>query len=172
MRGTGGGEATGNYTLSLDFEPDRQGLQVPLNTRLSFTRDDYPEQYVVSGLSRPGATLTWSIDNEVHFQFLLEEVGNDILVDLEVYPFLRDGLVPEQNVSITINKEEVAQWQFTERGVSRRQLRIPADLIRPAEPFIMTFHLPDAVIPADLGINHPDTRLLGLGFISMTFSVE
>ena len=156
----------------VSFVMNRESWQVPLNTRLSFTTDDFPGQYVVSGLGRPGATLTWSTDNEVHFQFLLEEAESDILVDLRVYPFLRDELVSEQTVSVMVNGEEIAQWQLTEKGVFQRQLRIPAELIPAGELFTMTFHLPDAVIPADLGINHPDRRLLGLGFISMTFSAE
>ena len=150
---------------------DRQELSVPLNTRFSFSIDEFPGQYVVSGLGKPEATLTWSTDNEVYFEFMLEEVETDILVDLKVHPFLQDGLVPEQNVSISINREEIAQWQFIDKEASRRQLRIPADLINPAEPFIMSFHVPDAAIPAELGTG-PDTRLLGLAFISMTFSVE
>ena len=102
---------------------------------------------------------------------MLEEVGSDILADLRVYPFLSWGQVPAKNVSVTVNGEEVAQWQFRQWGVATRQLRIPAALIRPGVPFRMTFHLPDATAPTYYGIN-PDVRLLGLGFISMTFSAE
>ncbi len=156
---------------AVTFIMDKQRLRVPLNTPISFTSDNLPEQYVVSGLGRPGPTLTWSTDHEVHFDFMLAEVENDILVDLSVYPFLIAGQVPEQYVTVTIDGEEIAQWQFWQRGVATRQLRIPAELIQPGVPFRMTFHLPDATVPAFYGVN-PDVRLLGLGFISMTFSVE
>ena len=157
---------------AVTFIMDKQRLRVPLNTPISFTSDNFPEQYVVSGLGRPGPTLTWSTAHEVHFDFMLAEVENDILVDLSVYPFLIAGQVSEQYVTVTIDGEEIAQWQFWQKFVATQQLRIPAELIQPGVPFRMTFHLPDAVIPADLGINHPDRRLLGLGFISMTFSAE
>ena len=144
---------------------------VPLDTPLLFTTNDYPEQYVVSGLGRPGPTLTWSTAHEVHFDFMLPEVESDILVDLRAYPYLSWGQVQTQNVTVTIDGHEIAQWQFRQWGVGSRQLRIPADLIRPGVPFRMTFHLPDAAVPAFYGTS-PDVRLLGLGFISMTFSVE
>ena len=144
---------------------------VPLNTPLLFTANDYPEQYVVSGLGRPGPTLTWSTAHEVHFDFMLAEVEGDILVDLRAYPYLSWGQVQAQNVTVTIDGNEIAQWQFRQWGVATQQLRIPAELIRPGVPFRMTFHLPDAAVPAFYGTS-PDVRLLGLGFISMTFSVE
>ena len=144
---------------------------VPLDTPLLFTTNDYPEQYVVSGLGRPGPTLTWSTAHEAHFDFMLAEVESDILVDLRAYPYLSWGQVQAQNVTVTIDGHEIAQWQFRQWGVGSRQLRIPADLIRPGVPFRMTFHLPDAAVPAFYGTS-PDVRLLGLGFISMTFSVE
>ena len=144
---------------------------VPLNTPLLFTANDYPEQYVVSGLGRPGPTLTWSTAHEVHFDFMLAGVEGDILVDLRAYPYLSWGQVQTQNVTVTIDGHEIAQWQFRQWGVGSRQLRIPAELIRPGVPFRMTFHLPDAAVPAFYGTS-PDVRLLGLGFISMTFSVE
>ena len=144
---------------------------VPLDTPLLFTANDYPEQYVVSGLGRPGPTLTWSTAHEVHFDFMLAEVESDILVDLRAYPFLSWGQVQAQNVTVTIDGHEIAQWQFRQWGVGSRQLRIPAEIIKPGVPFRMIFHLPDAAVPAFYGTS-PDVRLLGLGFISMTFSVE
>ena len=160
-----------NNFASATFVIGPQLPPVPLDTPLLFTANDYPEQYVVSGLGRPGPTLTWSTAHEVHFDFMLAEVESDILVALRAYPFLRSGQVPTQNVTVTIDGHEIAQWQFRQRGVVTQQLRIPAELIQPGAPFRMTFHLPDAAAPAFYGIS-PDVRLLGLGFISMTFSVD
>ena len=156
---------------AVTFIMDKQRVRVPLNTPISFTSDNFPEQYAVSGLGRPGPTLTWSTAHEVHFDFMLAEVENDILVDLSVYPFLIAGQVSEQYVTVTIDGEEIVQWRLWQKLVATRQLRIPVELIQPGVPFRMTFHLPDAVVPASYGTS-PDVRLLGLGFISMTFSAE
>ena len=144
-------------------------LTLPLNTRLSFTADEYQEQYVLGGLGSPEQTLTWSVGNTVNFGIAIASFEESLFMDLEVFPFVSENLVPKQNVLVSINGEILEKWVFESSAVSRRRLIIPAGTINPEETFVLSFQLPDAVTPVSLGIN-ADSRQLGLGFISMVFS--
>ena len=142
-----------------ELSADSSVPAVQLGTPVLFDLTNFPRQRLAGGEGDPATTLTWSTAHDVHIDFMLAEVENDIVVELSLYPFLADPAVKAQPVAVAIDDNEIAQWRFGRQSAETRQLRIPAGLIKPGVPFRMTFHLPDA-------------RLMRLGVKSITFSVK
>ena len=160
--------------------PERYGPAnlpaVRMDTHIELDGEDFGGQYVERGrlgrVSEHGAFT----EREVHFDFMLAEVASDIRVEVVIYEVAQWGWpagasAPDvENASVTIDGTEIAQWQFNGGGVCWRDLRIPADLIKPGVPFWMTFHFPDPVI-----VNHAERQGVGkkttaIQFCSMRFS--
>lgn len=95
--------------------------------------------------------------------------GRGLTLRACVDPFLVDRH-PAIRVTVWANDRQVAEWPFHERiPEQERRALIPAPVLRPSEPLVLTFVIRRPCRPRDIG-QSADTRRLGLYFRSLTIS--
>jgi hypothetical protein len=112
----------------------------------------------------PDAISTWSEAAVAELAFRLPPLRHDVQFTIEVFPYLADGLIPQQ-----------ACWVFLNGlFVNYRSVKAPVELT-----FMVTrdrlapganrlsFALPNATAPKDLNLGD-DLRLLGLSFVKLS----
>lgn len=110
------------------------------------------------------AISTWSEAPVVELMFRLPPVRHDLRFAVEVFPYLANGRITQQNCWIYFNGlfvhfrpvREACELMFT---VARDRYNPRANRL--------SFALPDATSPSALGIGQ-DLRQLGLSFIRLT----
>ena len=87
----------------------------------------------------------------------------DLMLNVEVNPFIVGNNHPNQVVDILINGQKLTQWIFEDsrsQFVTRKAL-IPANLLTQKSPLEITFKILNPISPKSVGLNE-DTRELGL----------
>ncbi len=131
---------------------------------VSFAMEDTAWKYILSGFSANEGNFTWTEAPSAELCFELP--GNT--GDLTVSYTLNRTYHGEKTVRIYANDEPVAE--HTVYGKTTRSFRVPGSVLRKGE-LRLRFEIPDAVSPAEV-IGTTDTRLLGLGFESMTITAD
>jgi len=77
--------------------------------------------------------------------------------------------VDRQSVHVFVNGRKAGTWNITKPGFQEHALTIPAGLLTDPYSLQLTFELPDAASPAEVGYNQ-DRRVLALAFRSIRLS--
>lgn len=124
------------------------------------------------GWSAPEPFGVWSIGNEARLavRVPVRETEN-VVLRFDIRALLMPQH-PRQRVAVRAGGDVVAEWLLTAaNNESPRDVRFPARFLRPlgdgTAALQVTFDVPDAVRPNDIGLNE-DTRLLGVA----AFAVE
>ena len=128
-----------------------------IGTRINFSRPDVGK-YLGYGWSLPETFSRWTDRGVALIAFRFEHPGPAVL-RLKLAPFLVTGKLDQQQLSIKLNKQPVAQLTLRESDLKEYSIALPANLLR--DQNTVTFELPDAESPKNLGISE-DTRLLGV----------
>ncbi len=137
------------YTLGTEFHAEQKS----------------PKSILVENLDTLPAYCRWTIGREAYVY--LRPVSfptSDLLLDME---FGNDGALltkqhRRQSANLKINGQAIGTIKLVLGGSNaNRRLIIPHGFLRDGEVNTVTFELPDAIAPRDLGINE-DGRLLGL----------
>jgi hypothetical protein len=140
-------------------------------------------EYEGSGWSDHEREFTWTDGKSANLLVPSASAGSDIQLKARLHPLLIPGKVDRQRVIVRVNGEQVAEWIMKDepterRGLSERLRRarvfqertavIPSRLLGDSHVTI-TFELPDAVRPADLGVSE-DHRMLGVAVRSLVLT--
>jgi hypothetical protein len=179
-------KGSSEYVMPLDHnshhlffvELDQRGESTPppfversyqLGTRIDFSSKGNGWIYNSLGWIEPGSQATWTNGEEASLTMTLNH--SQPLGDLSLSAITKayvNERQPELKVDVIANGEPVGQWKFV-HGQSldnERGAIIPADLVNQQNSLQITFRIPNAKSPAELGL-HGDTRKLGLALVSM-----
>ena len=107
---------------------------------------------------------TWSESSVAELLFRLPPLRHDIRFTIEVFPFLVNNLLTQQNCWIFFNGLFV-HYQTVKTSVEMI-FTVSRDLLNPRVNRL-SFALPNATAPKELNIGN-DLRLLGLSFVKLT----
>ena len=134
-------------------------------TAVKFGTYGNDSNYIVSGFSGPESGFRWTDGNRAVLQFWPHEVADNLTARFDLFPLLREGVLSAQRVDVFVNENKVADWELT--GPAVKEIALPRFLVG-NQQFEMTFLLPDAISPKDLGIND-DPRKLAIAFRAIQF---
>jgi len=109
----------------------------------------------------------------------IDEVKSDVELKVSFDPYIVPGKVDRQRVAVLVNGTEIDAWEIDRHNeewrTSRsrgefleRAIRIPNGLLTDYT-MVITFHLPDAVVPAQHGWDM-DERMLGIRLRSLALN--
>ena len=148
--------ATGNVYHENTLRKDRKYRP---GTVIRFDERDTARSYLVSGFSKNEGYFTWTQGNDAELLFELPEVPGALTLTLEhgVYG-------GKQQVEVWVNGRRIADYTATE--TQAYTVEIPAGTVTGKE-LSLRLHLPDAVSPAEIHPDEPDTRKLALSVTSL-----
>ena len=117
-------------------------------------------QYCLEGVSRPEKNFTWTDGEIVTMRFCpfdFEGIPKSFTLHYKTF-------LPEEHVIVLVNDSEIANYVAC--GEETRTLSLPSNCLS-SDGFVMvSFRLPDAVSPSELG-RGPDIRRLALQLFSV-----
>lgn len=106
---------------------------------------------------------TWA-GHVAKLRFKIDFVKDDLILDIDMIPHVARGV--EQELYVFINGAFVAFWPIANAGA--QSARIETTILQPGD-WLMTFLMPKAICPRDLGVSQ-DQRTLGIAFRSLSLS--
>jgi hypothetical protein len=134
------------------------------------TNNDNPQPKKI-GWSNMESDLNWTTKDSVCLIFPVSTmpVTDSIKMICKLSgAFLYKGKIDCQRVIVYANNQRVAAWNIMNVNPSIQEAVIPTQLIKDKKELVISFKLPDAASPADLGI-HPDDRKLGIAVSKISF---
>lgn len=136
---------------------------------IDFGRTGNGATYCRMGWSDPETRHTWTLGRESTLEFPRPMLPGDYRLVLEAGPFLWQDRLPVQNLTISVNEEEVGRFAITEVGPV--ECVVPWRLIERNEwVSVMLWH-PDAARPVDVN-GVADTREIALAVETLSFVRE
>jgi hypothetical protein len=134
-------------------------------TGINFGANGNSREFSPVGFSaHPDAVSTWSEASVAEIAFRLPPLRHDIRFAVQVFPYLADGLIPQQTCWTYFNGL-FAHLQIVKAPLEM-VFTVSRDLLNPRANRL-SFALPNATAPRDLSIGN-DLRLLGLSFVQLT----
>ncbi len=141
---------------------------VPTSAKIDFGGSGNSQDYSVLGISEPSSTdYVWSTKQRVDVYFSTFASTADVSIQLDVIPFLGNGQIQSQDVSISLNGHKLLAT--TVRVADKIEVIVPSKIWAERQSAVLSLYFPQAVSPASLGLS-PDPRLLALGIKSITFT--
>ncbi len=123
--------------------------------------------YKQKGWCKPTAAAAWTNGASAQLDIPIPKTRQrDILLNIEIEPFLVEGKLKKQRVSLQVKEQTLAQWELTQKGFQKFQVTIPCSLPQKGSALPIRFQLPDAAAPNQLGVNN-DQRLLAVNVRSL-----
>jgi hypothetical protein len=142
-----------------------------LGQQLRFCTNGNAARHVLSGFWLPEVWGRWTLGSVANVVLpLADPVATDLLLDLEVQPFLHDALHPVSAFSVSLNGTVVLRIYEARPSVNRYTAHIPQALCAGVPVLVLGFVAESPARPVDLGMN-ADDRLLGLGLVTLKVSV-
>jgi hypothetical protein len=114
------------------------------------------EPYLGLGWAYGEGDFRWT-DKRATIRFLRPPPGSELLV-LDLRPYLVAGQLEQQQLTVSMNGEEVATFNLRDTGFQSYRIQVPAAVIKSKN--VLLLRLPDAASPAKTE-GRPDTRRLG-----------
>ena len=124
-------------------------------------------RYAIKGISVPGEDFNWSNADSVTFALDIRKPAKDVSLTVQLYPFLVEEKLPSQVVHVSVNGVRVGSWKLLETKTVKKRVVISRALIESNDTTVITFGLPNATRPKDIGYS-ADARELGVAFSEMT----
>jgi hypothetical protein len=109
----------------------------------------------------PESSHIWTIGNKAVLSFKTASPTDDLIMDMEIMPFVVDGKLLQQRLVVLVNGEEVGK--ATLNTYAAIQFKIPREVWTRREEAVIQFLLPDAASPRSIGYNEDD-RVIAVGF--------
>ena len=138
-------------------------------TEVRFCRGGNAARYQGIGWHGPGNSYTWSREKTADLYFNVTPPTKDLQLRLVMHPYLVPGKCDKQEVHILVNHTEVKTLTITDVKEAEYTLTIPRSLV-PGSDMNITFYIPTAVSPVDLGIG-TDVRTLGVAVKSVVLEL-
>ena len=134
-------------------------------SKIQFGKEGNSKEYQGQGWSDPENGATWTNGDNASLLIPIKQPNSDIVLKATLSPFVTNNL-KAQRVSIIVNNKKIGQWNVM--ASEEYQITIPRKYIN-SSVTELNFKLPDAKVPAKLGIS-ADTRNLGILVKSITLS--
>ncbi|HLY57284.1 MAG TPA: hypothetical protein VKS60_17100 [Stellaceae bacterium] len=125
---------------------------------LNFTSAGNAQNYCMSGWAKPEEGLTWTDGLNAKLRMSVKPPVSDVSLVLSCFPFLGDGKVPYQEVTVFVNFLRVGFAVID--GAVELEVPIPRHVFRDSHTEI-DLYLPRACSPSAIGAGS-DMRRLGL----------
>ncbi len=133
-------------------------------TGINFGAGGNLREFSPAGFSpTPDEVSSWSEASVAEVTFRLPPLRHDLRFTVEVFPYLVDGLLSQQNCWVFFNGL-FAHYQ-TVRTPVEMMFTVSRELLNPRANRL-SFALPDAVSPSQLNVGN-DMRMLGLSFVKI-----
>ena len=140
------------------------------NTAIDFTFLGNAHPYLKSGWSHPEEQHCWTVGKAATVDIPIFRTDSLVSLKASFRTFLApDFGLDKQTETVLVNGHEIAEWIITEPNFQERIVNIPRRFIKDANSLEITFSMPDAVSPEQLGISK-DHRSLGIGVRSLVLS--
>jgi hypothetical protein len=135
------------------------------NTGITFGSSGNLREFSPIGFSpNPDDVSTWSEAPVAELTFRLPPLRHDVQVSVEVFPYLADGLIPQQSCWVYFNGLFV--YFCAVRSPQEMVFTISRDMLNPRANRL-SFALPNATSPHELNVGD-DLRQLGLSFVKLS----
>lgn len=158
-----------------------KGLEVPVlaskeptsyrwGSTIQFGKNGNSIDYQGKGWGVPENGFTWALGNSASLDLEINKPKSKS-VDLTVkfWPFLIPGKIDKQTMKVLINGEKIAEWVITKSGVQEQTIIIPDRLLTQSSRIYISFDLPGAKSPTEVGYNE-DKRILSIAFCEIRLS--
>jgi hypothetical protein len=132
---------------------------------IEFGMEGNADPFTGRGWAAPLSNGQWSDGDSAHLILQVAAPGEDVDFLLAMRPFLVPGKLDRQRVRILVGGAHLTTLDVNEPQAKLYKLTIPASMLTSDEVHL-TFGLPDAAIPAELGVSG-DRRKLGISVISV-----
>lgn len=136
-------------------------------TPLLFSNRGSSGNFTIFGWSNPEPDFTWTAGNFASIGFTLDNVSSDVILDVDGFPFLGNGNVSSQPVSVYVNNYYLTEWVF--RGIERKVSVIPKEYFDNKKQTSISFIIPKATSPSTIQISE-DPRILGIAVKTLRIS--
>ena len=157
-------------TTAIDLarsRPEVSAFCYPPGSRIDFSTNGNGADYIGKGWGLPESWGTWTIADEAEICLPLRKpLGSSAILSAEVMPFLTP-LHPRLSASVLYNGASIAEWVFDRSGMVSLSENIPASIIADDPEPCFRLRIAEPRTPAETG-DSPDTRMLGLGFKSLS----
>lgn len=154
-----------SWTSLGDFEITRENADYQWGDIMEFGMEGNADPFKASGWCAPSSFAQWTDGHRSVLRFVVDQQNEDIVFIIAMRPMIVPGKVDRQRVQVTVNGKELVTIALNDPRPKLHKFVIPAALVDSDEVEI-AFGLPDAAIPADLGISG-DQRTLGLSIVSV-----
>jgi hypothetical protein len=135
-----------------------------LGEKILFNSSGNSRRYQTAGWSLPESEFTWTDAKKASLTIPIAATrSRAVTLKADLRPFIVPGKVDRQTVHVLVNGRKAGTWNITKPGFQEHTLTIPASLLTDPHSLEITFELPDAVSPVEVGYNK-DRRVLGLAF--------
>ena len=134
---------------------------------VNFGMEGNADPFTGQGWASPSSNSQWSDGNRAHLRFQITAPNEEVEFLLAMSPFLVPGKLDRQRVQILVNDREFTSLEVTEQQGRLYIFTIPEEFLQ-ADEIQVTFVLPDAAIPEELGVGG-DKRKLGISVLQICF---
>ncbi len=153
-----------------DLEVAREDASYTWGTIMNFGMEGNAGPYKGHGWCAPSSYAQWSDGHSASLRFAVENPRENIVFILGIRPFIVAGKVDQQRLVMNVNGEHLVTISLTDPATKLNKFIIPGEMV--ADDIVeVTFGLPDAAIPAELGVSG-DQRMLGIAVISVCLFPE
>ena len=129
---------------------------------IDFTKSGNAKYFKLDGWAEEEDAFTWTIGYEASLKipFYVPD-SPQIVLKAIMSGFLKPGMVNKQIVFVLVNGIELEQWIFETPGFREKALVIPSKSFLESNFLLITFRMPTAVSPHQIGLSN-DERQLGI----------
>ncbi|MDQ6625689.1 MAG: hypothetical protein M3Y69_06055 [Verrucomicrobiota bacterium] len=139
--------------------PPTNTKQVAYNTRIDFSKTGNAASLKVSGWSKAEDKFTWSEGNTAVLALEVAPTPNPVILRVTAAGMINEPAFATHPVEVYANDQRIADWQVG--NTAPFSAPIPVELTKAGGPLTITFKMPKAVSPKDLGKSE-DPRVLGI----------
>jgi hypothetical protein len=149
---------------------DVHGVMEPYTwgREITFGKDGNAKQYEVDGWSTE-KEHSWALGNESSLKLILDTIPEHVFFTLHGTPFTGPNLSTQRAI-FSINHIEIAKPIIMDNTFENVTIPVPPGYLKRGEN-VITFSLPDAISPKELGISE-DMRILGIAIRSIRLSTN
>jgi len=146
---------------------ENKPTKVEIGQTLTFGKDGNVLPYLKNGWSGPENNFTWTLGDKASLYIPLF-TNEDIIMEVDAFPYLASGKINEQKVNIFINGEKLTELRYSNNSNEEKHIFIPGELIKDSG-FTINFEFQNAASPFEMN-ESDDIRKLALAFKSLTFN--
>jgi len=149
-----------------DFTIIREDASYEWGDIMEFGMEGNADPYKGAGWCAPSSFAQWTDGHRSVLRFEVDSAGEDVVFIIAMRPMIVPGKVDRQRVGLVINGQELVTLILNDARPKLHKFVIPAAMVT-GDKIEIALNLPDAAIPAELGISG-DQRMLGISITAIS----